>query len=142
MPTPREKLAQSLEILKDLQDKGITAIKSGMLNRTHKDRLLKNGFIREVTKGWYIATPANELPGDSTSWYASYWHFCAEYLADRYGNSYFISPDQSLQIHAGNRTVPQQLIIRTSKKANHRTPLPLELLYGTGSLLNPKLQNL
>src|SRR6185503_13643725 len=55
------------------------------------------------------------------------WHFCAEYLTDRYNDSYFISPDQSLQIHAGNLTVPQQLIIRTTKKANHSTPLP----YGT-----------
>ncbi|MBI2273851.1 MAG: Fic family protein [Bacteroidetes bacterium] len=126
MPTLSEKLAQSLEILKELQDKGITAIKSEMLTRTHKDRLLKNGFIREVTKGWYIATPADELPGDSTSWYASYWHFCADYLTQRYGDSYFISPDQSLQIHAGNRTVPNQLIIRTTKKANHGTPLPFE----------------
>lgn len=124
MATPGEKLAESLEVLKELQDKGITAIKSGQLSRTHKERLLKNGFIKEVTKGWYIAAPSDEQPGDSTSWYASFWHFCAEYLTDRYGTDYFISPEQSLQIHSGNWTVPAQLIIRTTKKANYATQLP------------------
>jgi Fic/DOC family len=124
MATPSEKLAASLEALKIIQDKGITAIKSAELGRTHRERLLKNGFIKEVVKGWYIATPADEQQGDSSSWYASYWHFCAQYLADRYGDSYHISPEQSLQIHSGNWTVPQQLIVRTQKGTNHGTPLP------------------
>jgi len=126
MATLAEKLAESLEELKGLHDKGIIAIKSTELTRVHRERLLKNGFIKEVTKGWYISTPSDEQPGDSTSWYACYWHFCAGYLADRYGDDYFISPDQSLLIHSGNWTVPQQLIIRTTKKANHSTPLPHE----------------
>jgi Fic/DOC family len=124
MATPAQKLAESLELLKDLQDKGVVAIKSAQLSRVHRERLQKNGFLKEVTKGWYISTPADEQPGDSSSWYASYWHFCSGYLADRYGDDYFISPDQSLLLHSGNWTVPQQLIIRTTKNANHNTPLP------------------
>lgn len=124
MATPAQKLAESLELLKTLQDKGIIAIKSTRLSKVHRVRLQKNGFLKEVTKGWYISTPSDEQPGDSTSWYASYWHFCAEYLADRYAEDYFISPEQSLQIHTENWTVPQQLIIRTTRKANHSTPLP------------------
>lgn len=124
MATPAQKLAVSLEVLKDLQDKKIVAIKYSELGRVHRERLQKNGFLKEVTKGWYISTPADEQPGDSTSWYATYWHFCAGYLSDRYGDDYFISPDHSLLLHSGNWTVPQQLIIRTSKKANHNTPLP------------------
>ncbi len=124
MATPSQKLAESLEFIKTLQDKGIIAIKSSQLSKVHRTRLQKNGFLKEVTKGWYISTPSDEQPGDSTSWYASYWHFCAEYLANRYGEDYFISPEQSLQIHTGNWTVPQQLIIRTTRKANHSTPLP------------------
>jgi Fic/DOC family len=124
MATPAEKLADSLEVLKALQDGGITAIKSSGISKVHRVRLQKNGFLKEVTKGWYISTPADEQPGDSTSWYASYWHFCAGYLSDRYADDYFISPDQSVLLHSGNWTVPQQLIIRTTKKANHSTPLP------------------
>lgn len=123
MATPGEKLAESLGMLKALQDREIIAINTSQLSRMHRERLLKNGFIREVIKGWYLAIPANEQQGDSTSWYASYWHFCAGYLADRYGDAYCISAEQSLKIHAGNRTVPQQLIIRSVKGPNGITSL-------------------
>lgn len=124
MATPAEKLAESLEALKIIQDQGIVAIKTQYLSRVHRERLSKNGFIKEVIKGWYISTPSHEQDGDSTSWYSNYWKFCAEYLKDRYGDDYYISPDQSLLIHSGNWTVPQQLIIRTPQNANHSTPLP------------------
>lgn len=124
MATPAKNLATSLEALKELQEAGKVAIKTTDLSRTNRERLFKNGFLKEITKGWYIASPANEQPGDSTSWYASYWAFCAGYLQERYGDDYFISPDQSLLIHAGNWTVPSQLIIRTSRGVNHNTPLP------------------
>lgn len=125
MASPSEKLARSLEILRKIQKADITAIKSSSLSKVHRTRLLKNGFLKRITKGWYVSARSGEQPGDSTSWYSSYWQFCAEYLNDRYGEDYFISPEQSLLFHAGNRTVPQQLIIRSPKKAvNHKTPLP------------------
>jgi len=124
MATPGEKLAEALNALKKLQDKGIVAIKSSELSRVHRERLLKSNFLREVTKGWYIAVPSNEQNGDSTSWYTSYWSFCSGYLNDRYGDSYCLSAEQSLQIHAGNRAVPQQLIIRSMEGPNGKTPLP------------------
>ena len=123
MATPSEKLAESLEVLKELQDKGVIAIKASELSRVHRERLSKNGFLSEVMKGWYLSVPASVQKGDSTSWYASYWHFCAKYLDDRYGNTYCISPEQSLQIHSGNWTVPQQLIIRSTQGVNSQTPL-------------------
>lgn len=52
MATPSENLAKSLSKLKNLQDKGIVAIKSDMLSRTHRERLLAHNFISEVYKGW------------------------------------------------------------------------------------------
>jgi hypothetical protein len=55
MTTPQKKLAGSLEALKALQDKGIVAIRASDLSRIHRERLLKNGFIQEVMKGWYIS---------------------------------------------------------------------------------------
>lgn len=123
MVTPQEKLAQSLEKLKELQDQGHTAIKTKDLSRVHRERLLGHGFIKEVMQGWYIIVPPDEQKGDSTSWYASYWNFCARYLEERFGQDYCISAEQSLQIHAGNTTVPQQLVIRTIKGTNAMTPL-------------------
>ena len=55
MATPSEKLAESLEALKELQDKGIMAIKASELSRVHRERLSKNGFLSEVMKGWYLS---------------------------------------------------------------------------------------
>lgn len=127
MATPSEKLAGSLENLKNLQDKGIIGIKASDLTRVHRERLMENGFLREVLKGWYISVPQDERPGDSTSWYVSFWHFCARYLEDRYGDDYCLSAEQSMILHGGNSAVPRQLIIRSSIGNN----LPTELIFGT-----------
>lgn len=126
MATPSEKLAASLEILKGLQDKGNIAIKSSELTRTHKERLLKNGFISEVYSGWYIISSPENKQGDSTSWYSSYWKFCAQYLNYKYKNQWCMSAEQSLMIHAGNWTVPKQLIIKSPKANNFKTDLPFD----------------
>ena len=127
MATPGEKLAESLERLKALQDSGTVAIKANDLSRVHKERLNKNGFIKEVVKGWYIAIPHDDQQGDSTSWFTSFWDFSARYLQDRYGEDYCISAEQSLTFHAGNNVVPGQLIIRSTKGNNSAT----NLLFGT-----------
>lgn len=124
MATPSEKLAISLQKLKKLQDKNIVAIGTNVLSRTHRNRLLKNGFLKEIVKGWYISTPHHELQGDSTSWYTSYWDFCSGYLKSRFKKDYCISAEQSLLIHAGNDSIPRQLIIRSSKGTNSLTSLP------------------
>jgi fido (protein-threonine AMPylation protein) len=124
MATPSEKQAESLEVLKQMQESGIVAIKSDSLSRTHRERLLNNGFIKEVYKGWYISTPPTETKGDSTSWYSSYWSFCAQLIEDKYKQKWCISPEQSLLIYAGNWTVPQQLIIKSPDGANFKTDLP------------------
>ena len=126
MATPSEKLAASLEILKALQDKGKIAIKRSELTRTHKDRLLKNGFISEVYSGWFIISSPENKEGDSTSWYSSYWKFCAQYLNFKYKNQWCMSAEQSLMIHAGNWTVPKQLIIKSPKANNFKTDLPFD----------------
>ncbi len=124
---PAEKLAESLEFLRGLQDRGVVAIRSGDLSRTHRERLLKSGYLREVMKGWYIATRPDEAAGESTAWYASFWSFCAAYLRERFGTDWCLSPEQSLSLHAGNRTVPSQLFVRSPKARNKVTAL----LHGT-----------
>ena len=77
MASPSEKLAESLEILKQLQSKNNIAVKSSEISRTHRERLTKAGFLKSVTKGWYIATNPDEKKGDTTYWYSLYWQFCA-----------------------------------------------------------------
>ena len=127
MAKASKKLAESLESLKKLQDQGIVAIKANDLTRGHRERLATNGFIREVIKGWYISAPHDEQQGDSTSWFTSFWDFCSRYLEDRYGEDYCISAEQSLMLHAGNNSVPKQLIIRSPRGNN----LPTSLLFDT-----------
>ena len=127
MATPSEKLAQSLEALKDLQDKGKVAIRSKDLSRVHKERLVRNGFLQEVMKGWYIPSKPDESAGESTAWYKSFWDFSAAYLNQRFGSDWCLSPQQSLLFLTEDRTVPLQLLVRSSKGRNKVTELP----YGT-----------
>ena len=123
MPTLQDKLAESLAILKNLQDEGIVAIQTKSMTRTHRERLVKSGFIKEVMKGWYIPGRPEEPTGESTVWYASFWSFCGDYLKSRFGNQWCLSPEQSLSIHSGNWNVPNQLLVRAPKGGNKPIPL-------------------
>ncbi len=124
MAKPSEKLAESLEALHELQAHGTVAIRSADLSRTHRERLLRNGFLQEVIKGWYVPTRPDETAGESTAWYAAFWPFCAAYLQHLKGNDWCLSPEQSLSIHAENWTVPRQLLVRAIKARNNITALP------------------
>lgn len=124
MPSAAEKLASSLEELETLQSGGSIALRSKDISRTHRERLLKAGFLKEVMKGWYIPSRPDENAGESTAWYTSFWGFCAQYLSDRFGTDWSLSPEQSLIIHAGNTTVPAQLLVRAVKGGNSKTDLP------------------
>jgi hypothetical protein len=124
MSIPSEKLAESLEVLHQLQKRGMVAIRSGDLSRTHRERLCQNGFLQEVIKGWYIPARPDETAGESTAWYASFWPFCAAYLEHLKGKDWCLSPEQSLSLHAENWTVPKQLLVRATKARNNITALP------------------
>jgi len=124
MATPQEKLAQALETLHALQEQGHTAIKTTEITRTQRERLVKHGFIREVIKGWYMQVNPEEKAGDSTAWYSNFWAFCSRFLYSKYGDNWIISADQSLLLHAGNHTVPTQLLIKSPEATNYNTDLP------------------
>jgi uncharacterized membrane protein YkvA (DUF1232 family) len=123
MAAPSGKLAESLSVLKVLQDQGRVAVRTAELTRTHRERLLRNGFIREVMKGWYIPARPDEPAGESTSWYASFWGFCAAYLSERFESAWCLSPEQSLSLHTGNWSVPRQLLVRVPRGGNKPTGL-------------------
>lgn len=125
MASPSEKLALSLERLQDLQgNQGSGAIRSKDLTRTDRERLIQNGFLQEVMKGWYVPSRPDEKSGESTAWYASFWLFCAAYLEERFGKEWSLSPEQSLSVYAGNWTVPKQLLVRANKAGNKVIGLP------------------
>jgi hypothetical protein len=134
MAAPSKKLARSLEALKALQDRGVVAIRSGDLDRLDRERLTRNGFLMPVIKGWYVPARPDDTQGESTAWYASFWDFCASYLNERFGEDWCLYPEQSLMIHAGNRAVPRQLLVRAPKGDNKLT----NLIHGT-SLFSARL---
>lgn len=124
MATPSEKLAESLELFKKLQnEKGLSVIHTNELSRTHRTRLIENGFLKEVLKGWYIGTRPEERDGDTTSWYMSFWYFTSKYLNTRFDSEWCLSPEQSLSLHSGNSIVPNQLLVRSPKAQNNLVAL-------------------
>jgi hypothetical protein len=130
MTPPSEKLAGSLDALRTLQERGVVAIRAADLARTHRERLVRHGFLAPVMKGWYVAGAPDRNAGDSTVWYASFWRFCAAYLRARFGAAWCLSPEQSLALHASDRTVPAQLLVRAPRGRNRVTAL----LHGTSLL--------
>lgn len=127
MSTPSEKLAESLERLQKLQSEaGFASIRSKDLSRTDRERLLTNGFLKEVIKGWYIPSRPDEVQGESTAWYTSFWGFCVRYFEERFGDDWSLSPEQSLLLHSGNWSVPSQLLVRSPKARNKITEFPYE----------------
>jgi hypothetical protein len=127
MPKPNEKLAESLAALQDLQKNGRRVFRSRELSRTHRERLLRNGFLREVIKGWLMSSSPSAREGDSTPWYASFWEFCAGYCQDRFDDAWHLSPEQSVLLHAQNTVIPTQVVVYSRKGMNHT----LKLLFGT-----------
>ena len=127
MPTPNEKLAASLAVLHDLQKGGRRVFRSDDLSRTHRERLVQNGFLQEVMKGWFISASPSARTGDSTPWYASFWEFCARYCHERFGEGWQLSPEQSILLHAENTVIPTQVVVYSPNGTNHT----IELLFGT-----------
>ena len=70
MTPPSEKLAGSVDLLRSLQERGVVAVRAADLARSHRERLVRHGFLLPVMKGWYVAGSPNRSAGDSTGWYA------------------------------------------------------------------------
>jgi len=120
MATMQDKLADSLTVLKKYQDKHDNLVINGQqeLGQTHTKRLVQNGYLQPVMKGWYIPSfPGSE--GDTTVWYASYWNFIVAYANKRFGKKWCLTAEESLSYYAGETVAPRQLIIRAPKGSNN-----------------------
>jgi len=127
MATLHEKLAASLEKLQKLQGDGRHVFRSETFSRVDRERLLEQGFLREVIKGWLISTGPGAAPGDTTPWFASFWEFCARYCEYRFGAEWHLSPEQSLLLHAEDTVIPTQVIVYSPRGTNNT----VSLLFGT-----------
>jgi fido (protein-threonine AMPylation protein) len=127
MPSPSEKLAESLDELKALQQGNRRVFRSDDLSRVHRERLVENGFLQEVMKGWLISSSPDSRAGESTPWHASFWEFCARYCDERFGEQWHLSPEQSVFLHGERTVIPDQLVVHSPKATNN----DIELLFGT-----------
>ncbi len=123
MATLHEKLAASLEALHKLQSDKRHVFRSDEFTRVDRERLLEQGFLREVIKGWLISTSPGVAPGDTTPWFASFWEFCARYCEFRFGADWHLSPEQSLLLHAEDTVIPKQVIVYSPKGTNNTDSL-------------------
>jgi fido (protein-threonine AMPylation protein) len=127
MPSPNEKLAESLDVLEALQQDNQRVFRSDDLSRVHRERLVENGFLQEVMKGWLISSSPEARAGESTPWHASFWEFCARYCDERFGEQWHLSPEQSLFLHGERTVIPDQLVVHSPKATNN----DISLLFGT-----------
>ena len=132
MATLQEKLVESLAVLKAWQDghsDNLVIQGASTLGETHTKRLVDNGYLQMVIKGWYIpSSPGSE--GDSSVWYVSYWSFVTAYLDSKLGEEWSLSPELSLYLYSGKSVIPKQLIVRSPKASNNILSLP----FGTSIL--------
>lgn len=124
MARPADLLAASLAELGELQKDGRRVFRSSELTRAHRDRLVRNGFLREVIKGWLISSSPGSDAADTTPWYASFWEFCAQYCDARFGDRWHVSPEQSLLLHAESTVVPKQVVVYSPQGNNNSVQLP------------------
>lgn len=120
MASIQEKLAESLSVLKNYQDTHKSSIIQGIktLGNIHSKRLIQNGYLEQIIKGWYMPTMPG-MEGDTTVWYASYWHFVVAYANHRFGEDWCLTPEESLDFYAGETVAPHQLILRSTKASNN-----------------------
>ena len=126
MATPSEKLAESLRFLKAAQDRGQVVFQSTDLPRSDRERLVATGFLSNVVKGWYIVSRPGENEGDSTSWYASFFDFVSAYCIARFSDAWYLSPELSIRLHAGETTIPRQITVCTKDGSNNNLSLKFE----------------
>ena len=139
MASPNEKLASSLELLKERQAEHGNVLRSSDLSRTHRDRLRKNGFLSDVIQGWLIVTRPQDKPHESAFWHTSFWDFCRRYWHDRFGDEWCLSSEQSLLLHAESIHIPRQVIVWSPKGSGNNTKLPFDTsLYDLKKELPPK----
>lgn len=123
--TPSQRrLASALTSLKRLQDSGLTVLHTSDLSRDDREALVDAGFLKPVIKGWYMPSRPGESDGETTAWYASANDFIARYCEQRFGAQWCVGADHSIRIHAGNTSLPAQVVVNAPAGGNSVVMLP------------------
>lgn len=101
------------------------------ITRADRELLIKNHWLEEIIRGWYLVIRPDLRQGDSTAWYASFWDFLRVYLSHHYGNEYCLSAESSLDVLTGNSVIPKQIIVIAPRGSG----TPLQLPHNTSLLV-------
>jgi hypothetical protein len=123
MATTQELLAKSLAKLKSLHDKGHLVVASDELSPTDRKRLLAAGYLKSITRGWYLTSRPDENAGDTTPWQASWKEFAGRYCESRFGANWTLSPEQSLHLLTATPLPTRQIHIHANTGQNNTTQL-------------------
>ena len=91
--------------------------------------LVKNGYLKSIIKGWYLfdADLSAQETGKSALWFESLWSFMSQYLSNRFGDNYWLSPDASLDIHTDSNMLPKQIVVFVKDGTEDIIKLPLAM---------------
>lgn len=120
------RMVAALKLLKKLQDKHSGVVETSDIPEDSRSLLVSTGFLRPVSKGWYVCSNPKDSLGDSTSWYASFWPFLSGYLRKRFGKRYCLNPEASLLLQTGGTVIPRQVIAVTKESGNSVLNLPFD----------------
>ncbi|MEI6243025.1 MAG: Fic family protein, partial [Chlamydiota bacterium] len=100
------------------------------LNLTEEETLPKIDipakWLQEIIKGWYLVVKPDLPKGDSSPWYASFWDFLRIYLHHHFENQYCLSAENSLDLHTGSTTIPNQVIVISPSGGGSAKNLPFQ----------------
>ena len=120
------KMVAALKLLKKLQDKHSGVVETSDIPDDSRSLLVSTGFLRPVSKGWYVCSNPKDSSGDSTAWYASFWPFLSGYLRKRFGKRYCLNTEASLLLQTGSTVIPRQVIAVTKESGSSVLNLPFD----------------
>ena len=126
--TTNKQLASYLEAARSVA-KG-QVVRSADIDRVVRERLTTAGYLSKVMNGWYLLSKSTGA-GTTTLWFSNYWDFIREYLKERFGHNYCLTPESSLDLHAGSNIISGQVTVITRKASNET----IDLLHDTSLLL-------
>ena len=124
MVSPNVRLANALGALSDLQSEDRHVFRSSEFSREHRERLVRNGYLRPVIKGWLMRSRPDALAHDATPWQAAVWEFCVRYCERRFMDRWHLSAELSLRLQAEDSSVPSQIMVFARQGGNNCLRLP------------------
>ncbi|MFB0979704.1 MAG: Fic family protein [Alteromonadaceae bacterium] len=123
--TINEKLAEALARAGNAALGNI--VNSNSISPKERSLLTRHGYLKKIIRSWYLldADLLAENAGESALWFESIWAFIGQYLGEKFGTDYYLSPEASLDLLTGNNALPNQIIAFTKNSASTNTKVSL-----------------